>query len=142
MPSSVFLARHPLRHSVGRVLFAAVIVFGLATATFAVPTSVILSAVCLIVLGAADSVSVVIRFSLVQFATPDDMQGRVSAINSLFTGTSNTLGEFRAGLMAAWFGAVPAMLLGGIGAMLIALIWMRIFPEITRIEVASAEIRR
>jgi hypothetical protein len=89
---------------------------------------------CLIVLGAADSVSVVIRFSLVQFATPDDMRGRVSAINSLFTGTSNTLGEFRAGLTASWLGVVPAVLVGGLGAVLIAFVWMRAFPGLTRID--------
>lgn len=131
---SVFLARTPLRHNVGPSLFAAVIVFGLATATFAISTSVVLSVMCLVVLGAADSVSVVIRFSLVQFATPDDMRGRVSAINALFTGTSNTLGEFRAGAVAASFGVVPAVLVGGIGAMLVALVWMRTFPGLVRID--------
>ena len=134
LAASVFLARHPLGRNVGSAMFAAVMVFGLATAIFAVSTSVILSVMCLIVLGAADSVSVVIRFSLVQFATPDDMRGRVSAINSLFTGTSNTLGEFRAGLTASWLGVVPAVLLGGIGAVLIAFVWMRAFPGLTRID--------
>jgi MFS family permease len=134
LAASVFLARHPLRRSVGPVILAAVMVFGLATAAFAVSTSFILSVTCLIVLGAADSVSVVIRFSLVQFATPDDMRGRVSAINSLFTGTSNTLGEFRAGLAAAWFGVVPAVLVGGIAAVLTAFVWMRLFPALARIE--------
>jgi MFS family permease len=134
LAASVFLAGHPLRRNVGSMMFASVIVFGLATAIFAVSTSIILSVMCLIALGAADSVSVVIRFSLVQFATPDDMRGRVSAINSLFTGTSNTLGEFRAGLTASWFSVVPAVLVGGIGAILIALVWMRAFPGLARID--------
>jgi MFS family permease len=134
LAASVLLARHPIRHNVGPSLFAAVIVFALATATFAISTSVVLSVMCLVVLGAADSVSVVIRFSLVQFATPDDMRGRVSAINALFMGTSNTLGEFRAGAIAASFGVVPAVLVGGIGAMLVALVWMRTFPGLVRID--------
>jgi hypothetical protein len=85
------------------------------------------------VLGASDVVSVVIRFSLVQIRTPDEMRGRVSAVHSLFTGTSNQLGEFESGLAAELFGPVPAVLIGGVGTMLVAALWMRLFPELPRI---------
>jgi len=88
----------------------------------------------LAVMGAADVVSVVIRFSLVQLRTPPQMRGRVSAVNGLFTGTSNQLGEFESGLTAAWFGAVPAVLIGGVGTLLIVLLWVRIFPALYRVD--------
>jgi hypothetical protein len=95
-------------------------------------------------LGAADMVSVVIRTSLVQLETPDGMRGRVSAVNSVFTGTSNQLGQFESGVTAAWFGTVPAVVIGGIGTVLVALLWMRLFPGLLRTEVLSeraAEVR-
>ena len=76
----------------------------------------------------------VIRFTLVQIETPDEMRGRVNAVNSLFTGTSNQLGDFRAGMMAAWLGAIPAVLVGGVGMLLVVLIWMRAFPALVRVE--------
>jgi len=88
----------------------------------------------LAVLGASDAVSIVIRFSLVQIETPDEKRGRVSAINYLFVGSSNTLGEFRAGVVAAWLGAVPSVLIGGLGSLLIAAIWMFLFPNLRRID--------
>jgi MFS family permease len=134
LASSILLSRRPLRRHVGRILFAAVACFGLATTVFAVSTSLALSLVALALCGAADALSVVIRFSLVQIRTPAEMRGRVSSVNSLFVGASNTLGDFEAGVTAAWFGAVPAVLIGGIGAVLVALIWMWLFPELTRIE--------
>ena len=134
LASSILLSRHPLRRHVGRILFAAVTCFGVATTVFAVSTSLALSLVALALCGAADALSVVIRFSLVQIRTPAEMRGRVSSVNSLFVGASNTLGDFEAGVTAAWFGAVPAVLIGGIGAVLVALIWMRLFPELMRIE--------
>jgi hypothetical protein len=87
----------------------------------------------LAVLGAVDLVSVVIRSTLVQLATPDAMRGRVSAVNSLFIGTSNQLGEFRAGAMAAFIGAVPAVLVGGIGTLAIVALWIRLFPQLFRV---------
>jgi hypothetical protein len=86
------------------------------------------------VLGASDAVSIVIRFSLVQIETPDEKRGRVSAINYLFVGSSNTLGEFESGAVAAWLGAVPSVLIGGLGSLLIAAIWMLIFPDLRRID--------
>jgi len=131
---SLYLARYPLRRRVGRTMFASVAIFGLATLVFAVSTSFLLSLVSLVILGAADVISVVIRISLVQLGTPDEMRGRVSAVNSLFVGTSNQLGEFESGATAALFGVVPAVLIGGVGTLIVVLAWMRFFPELTRID--------
>jgi MFS family permease len=131
---SVYLARYPLRRAVGRLMFAAVATFGVATVAFALSTSFALSLATLVVVGASDCMSMVIRGSLTQIETPNQMRGRVSTINSMFIGTSNRLGEFRAGATAAWIGTVPAVLVGGIGTMLVVLIWMRLFPTISRID--------
>jgi MFS family permease len=129
---SLLLAHRPLDRNVGRIMFTAVAIFGLATIVFALSTSFWLSLAALIALGAADSISVVIRLSLVQLETPDEMRGRVSAVNFIFIGTSNQLGEFESGLTAAWFGAVPAALIGGIGTLLVVLVWLRAFPSLAR----------
>ena len=129
---SLYLANNPIRHKMGRTMFVAVILFGAATMGFAVSTSLALSLGMLVVLGAADVISVVIRQSLVQMRTPDPMRGRVSAVNYLFVGTSNQLGEFESGVTAAWFGVVPAVLVGGLGTILVSLIWMRLFPDLLR----------
>lgn len=131
---SLVLARHPLNRNVGRIMFGAVIVFGLATIVFAVSTSLTLSICALMTLGAADVFSVVIRMTLVQIATPDEMRGRVSAVNALFIGTSNQLGEFESGVTAALFGLIPAVLIGGIGTIFVAVIWMYLFPDLRKIE--------
>lgn len=125
---SVFLARKPLKRKVGRTMFTAVIFFGLSTIVFAVSTSFFLSLAVLFILGAADVISVVIRSTLVQMETPDDMRGRVSSVNQMFVGTSNQLGEFESGLTAAWLGTVPAVLVGGIGTIIVVLLWMKLFP--------------
>jgi MFS family permease len=122
-------------------MFVAVLGFGAATIVFALSTWFLLSLAALAVLGACDAVSVVIRFSLVQIATPDEMRGRVSAVNSMFIGASNSLGEFESGLTAAWFGTVPAVLIGGIGTILVALLWRRLFPDLFRIERLEAMAR-
>ncbi len=127
---SVWLGHHPLRRSVGRRMFAAVGVFGLATIAFALSRSLAAALLTLVVMGASDVVSVVIRQSLVQMQTPDNMRGRVSAVNSLFIGTSNQLGEFESGITAAWWGTIPATLIGGIGTIVVALAWMRLFPAL------------
>ena len=137
---SLYLANNPIRHKMGRTMFVAVIVFGAATMGFAVSTSLALSLGMLIVLGAADVVSVVIRQSLVQMRTPDAMRGRVSAVNYLFVGTSNQLGEFESGVTAAWFGVVPAVLVGGLGTILVSLIWMRLFPDLLRADTPEGSI--
>jgi len=131
---SFYLASHPLRHRVGKIMFAAVGVFGAATIVFAISTSFFLSLFTLVILGAADVISVVIRAALVQIQTPDEMRGRVGAVNSMFIGTSNQLGEFESGATAAWFGAVPAVLIGGIGTIIVVLLWMRLFPQLLRTE--------
>ena len=131
--TSLFLAYRPLQWRIGRTLFRAVFVFGLATVAFAVSSSFALSFAALGVLGAADVVSVVIRSSLVQIRTPATMLGRVSAVHSLFTGTSNQLGAFASGVVAALIGTVPAVLLGGVGTIAIAVLWIVLFPELRRI---------
>jgi hypothetical protein len=105
-----------------------------ATIVFGVSTTLPLSMAALLALGGADVISVVVRFSLVQLRTPDAMRGRVSALNSLFVGTSNQLGDFRSGVTAAVFGAVPAVLIGGVGTILVALGWMRLFPDLRRVD--------
>jgi MFS family permease len=136
---SIWLARQQLQRRVGHVLFIAVSVFGAAAVAFAFSTSIVLSIAALAVYGAADAVSVVIRHSLVQTRTPNEMLGRVMAVNFMFTGTSGTLGEFRAGTVAALFGAFTSVLVGGIGAIFVALLWMKLFPEIARIDTIQSK---
>lgn len=131
--SGVLMLR-PIGDRVGPLLFGAVTVFGLATIVFGVSTSLPLSIAALMVLGASNFVSAVIRHSVVQLRTPDEMRGRVTAVFSLFTGTSNQLGDFESGLTAALFGVVPAVLIGGIGTVLVAGLWMVLFPEIRRMQ--------
>jgi hypothetical protein len=131
---SVVLAHYPIERRIGPKMFAVVATYGLATIAFALSTSLPLSIVALAILGGADAMSVVIRFSRVQIETPDAMRGRVGAINYLFVGTSNTLGEFESGAIAAWLGAVPSALIGGIGSLLVAAIWMMIFPSLRRLD--------
>jgi hypothetical protein len=99
----------------------------------------VLSFVALVLYGAADAVSVVIRQSLVQMRTPAGMLGRVMAVNSMFTGSSGALGEFRAGAVAAWLGAVPSALLGGVGAVVVMLVWMRAFPQLRDVDKLAPE---
>lgn len=135
---SFFLAQHPLRRSVGRTMFIAVIVFGLGTIVFAFSHSIALSLGALVVLGGADVISMVIRSALVQLGTPDEMRGRVSAVNSLFIGTSNQLGEFESGITASWFGLVPAVLIGGIGTIVVVLLFSRLFPDLARADSLEA----
>jgi MFS family permease len=132
--TTAILARHPINRRVGMRMFQAVIVFGVATVVFAVSHWMWLSLLALAVLGAADTVSVVIRFSLVQLATPDEMRGRVGAVNFLFINASNQLGQFESGVTAALFGAMPAAVLGGVGTVAIALLWMKLFPTLRDVE--------
>jgi len=131
---SLVLARRPLQPPIGPTLFRVLIAFGLATIVFGLSTHILLSFCALAVLGAADVVSVVIRFSLVQLRTPDAMRGRVSAVNALFVGTTNTLGDFESGVVAALLGAVPAVVIGGTGTIAVAVIWMMfLYPELRRL---------
>jgi MFS family permease len=131
---SIVLSHIPVERRIGLKMFAVVALFGAATMLFAVSTWLPLSMAALAILGAADAVSVVIRFTLVQIETPDEMRGRVSAINSLFVSTSNTLGEFESGAVAAWLGAMPSAFIGGLGSLLVAAIWMMIFPALRRVD--------
>ena len=108
--------------------------FGLATIVFGLSSNLWLSMGSLVVLGAADMVSMVFRGAYVQLATPDAMRGRVGAVNGLFIGASNQLGEFESGVTAAWFGAVPAIVIGGVGTLLVVALWSRWFPELARLD--------
>jgi MFS family permease len=128
LAGSIYLAHFPLRQRAGTALFGGVIAFGIATIVFGLSRNLTVSLIALAALGASDVISVVVRMSLVQLQTPDDMRGRVGAINSLFIGTSNQLGEFESGMTAGLFGAVPAVLIGGAGTIAVALLWMRLFP--------------
>jgi MFS family permease len=130
LATSIVLAHYAIASHAGRIMFVAVGMFGLATLIFGLSTSVVLSFLALVVYGASDAVSVVIRQSLVQLRTPHDMLGRVMAVNAMCTGSSGTLGEFRAGVVAAWLGAVPAVLMGGVGTVVVMLIWMWAFPQL------------
>ena len=131
---SILLARKPLRNKVGKTMFTAVIFFGIATIIFAISKSFLLSLAALFVLGASDVISVVIRSTLVQMETPDNMRGRVGSVNLMFIGTSNQLGEFESGFTAAFLGPVSAVLLGGVGTIIVVLLWMKLFPEILHID--------
>jgi MFS family permease len=128
------LARHPISRRVGIRMFQAVIVFGVATVVFALSHSLWLSLLALVTLGAADMISVVIRLSLVQLRTPNQMRGRVGAVNYLFINASAQLGEFESGIAAFLFGAVPAAVLGGLGTIAVALLWMKLFPSLRAVE--------
>jgi MFS family permease len=131
---ALYLARNPMTRRAGRLMFGAVALFGLLTIVFGVSRSFALSLAALALMGAADMVSVVVRSSLVQLQTPDAMRGRVSAVNALFIGTSNQLGEFESGVTAAWFGVVPSVVIGGLGTLLVVGLWMRWFPDLTRVD--------
>jgi Transmembrane secretion effector len=128
------LARHAITRRVGMRMFQAVIVFGLATIVFALSHLIWLSVLALAIMGAADMVSVVIRISLVQLATPDEMRGRVGAVNYLFINASNQLGQFESGITAALLGAMPSAVLGGVGTVAVALLWMKLFPTLRNVE--------
>jgi hypothetical protein len=130
LAGTIWLAHFPLRNSPGAAMFGGVIAFGAATIVFGLSHQFIVSLLALMVLGASDTISVVVRLSLVQLRTPDNMLGRVNAVNSLFIGTSNQLGEFESGLTAGWWGAQPAVLAGGVATIAIALLWMRLFPAL------------
>ena len=129
---SLWLARFPIERRTGPIMFTSVAVFGVATIGFGLSTSFWLSMAILVLLGAADMISMVIRGALVQLDTPDAMRGRVSAVNGLFIGASNQLGDFESGLTAHWFGTVPSVLIGGIGTLLITGGWIRLFPSLAR----------
>ena len=127
---AIGLAHMPIRRQVGKVMFAAVTVFGLMTIGFGLSTSLPLSMACLIIMGAADMLSVFVRQNLVQIETPDEMRGRVAAVNTVFIGASNELGDFESGVVAAALGPVAAVIVGGIGTIIVAGLWALWFPQL------------
>ena len=129
---SLWLARFPFERNVGRTMFTAVGVFGVATIAFGLSTSFWFSLAVLVVLGAADMISMVIRSSFVQLETPDEMRGRVSAVNGLFIGASNQLGEFESGVTAHGFGTGPAVVMGGVGTLVVTGLWIKMFPTLAK----------
>ncbi|MDP9034577.1 MAG: MFS transporter [Myxococcota bacterium] len=132
--TAVALAVRPIERRCGAKMLACVALFGMATVVFGLSRSFAVSLVALIVAGAADMVSVFVRSALVQLATPDEMRGRVSAVNSLFIGASNELGEFESGLTAQWFGAIASVVMGGVGTVLVVAIWIGRFPALGRVD--------
>ena len=129
---AVYLAHRPLKRGVGKTMLWCVAGFGVCTILFGVSHSVILSLVALILVGATDMVSVIVRATLVQIATPDEMRGRVNAVDMVFIGASNELGQFESGITAHWFGTVPAVVLGGIGTIVVTGLWAWMFPALRR----------
>ena len=138
---SVVLAHASIERRAGVLMFATTAVFGASILVFALSTSLVLSIAMLTIYGATDAVSVVIRMAMVQTRTPHDVLGRVMAVNSMCTGTSGTLGEFRAGVVAAAFGAVVSVVLGGLGALVFVAVWMCLFPELARIRRGAGQRR-
>jgi len=136
--TGLWLSRHPPRTRCGPLILGSVAAYGLCTAGFALSHSLALSLGLLVAMGAFDMVSVVIRSTLVQRQTPDSMRGRVSAVNMLFIGASNELGEFESGTTAAWMGVVPAILFGGVGSVAVAVAWARLFPDLRRLDRMAA----
>lgn len=132
LSAATILARWPLARHVGPKLLAAVSVFGLCMVAFGLSTSFVLSMAVLVVSGSADMVSVIVRQTLMQIETPDAMRGRVAAVNTLFIGASNQLGEFESGATAAWWGPVGSVVAGGCGTVLVAVLWLRLFPRLAR----------
>ena len=131
---AILLAYRPLRRRVGKVMLFCVAGFGAFIIVFGLSRSLTLSLIALALVGATDMVSVVIRGTLVQIATPDSVRGRVNAVDMIFIGTSNEFGEFESGLTAQWFGPVTAVILGGAGTLLVVALWAWLFPELRNAE--------
>ena len=139
---AVFLGWRPIERRVGRWMLIAVAIFGIATIVLGLSTSFLLSLAALATMGAADMVSMFVRQTVIQLATPDNMRGRVSSVGLLFVGASNELGDFESGLTAAWFGVVPAVVIGGVGTIAVVGIWAWRFPALRRLDrVAEAAAR-
>jgi MFS family permease len=137
----LYLAAHPLKRHVGRTMFTGVAIFGAATIAFGLSRSLWVSVLILTVMGAADMLSVFVRLTVVQISPPPEMRGRVNAVNMLFIGASNELGEFESGLTAQWLGPVRAVIAGGVGTLLVVLAWSRLFPQLRRLDRMPTESR-
>ncbi len=131
---ALFLASMPIRHNAGIIMFIGVALFGAGTVVFGLSSTPWISIGALVLMGASDMISVYVRESLIALWTPDEVRGRVSAVNMVFIGASNELGEFRAGTMAAWIGAIPAVVIGGFGTLAVALLWAIMFPKLRQID--------
>jgi MFS family permease len=131
---AIVLAHHPLRRRAGLAMLWCICGFGVFTIVFGLSHSLALSFTALVLTGAFDMVSVIVRSTLVQLATPDEMRGRVSAVNMLFIGASNEVGQFESGITAQWFGAVPAVVLGGAGSIVVVILWSWLFPALRRVD--------
>ena len=127
---AVLLAHRPLRGRSGPTLLWSVAGFGIFTIIFGVSRSLTISLIALLLLGASDMISVIIRATLTQLATPDEMRGRVTAVDMIFIGASNEFGQFESGVTAQWFGTVPAVVLGGVGTLVVIAVWAWLFPEL------------
>ena len=134
---AVAIAHRPLKKHAGATMLWCVAGFGLFTILFGVSRSFALSIIALFLVGATDMVSVIVRATLIQIATPDEMRGRVNAVDMIFIGASNELGQFESGITAQWFGSVPAVILGGVGAVLVTAAWAWMFPELRRVQDVS-----
>jgi MFS family permease len=134
LATAIYLARNPIRAAAGPKMFGGVMLYGIATIALGLTTSYALALIALVIMGAADVVSVVVRQSLVQVRTPDEMRGRVGAVNAMFISSSNQLGDFRAGVAAAWFGTVGAIVAGGIATIIVAGAWMWLFPTLRHLQ--------
>src|SRR5580704_397707 len=131
---AIFLAHRPIQRKVGLIMLWCVAGFGLFTILFGLSHSLVLSLIALVLVGATDMVSVIVRGVLIQVATPDEMRGRVNAVDMVFIGASNEFGEFESGLTAQWFGTIPAVVIGGIGTLVVTAIWAWRFPELRKVE--------
>ncbi len=129
---SFAIARWPLRRHVGVIMYAAIARVRARDDLLGLSTSFLLSLAMLVIIGASDMLSIVMRQPVIQLETPDVMRGRVSAVNALFIGTSNQIGEFRSGVTADWFGTIPSVLIGGIGTLIVVLLWIKAFPALFR----------
>jgi MFS family permease len=136
---AVVVAHWPLRRKAGKIMLLCVAGFGVCTIVFGLSRNIALSLAALVLVGAFDMVSVIIRQTMVQLATPDAMRGRVSAVNMIFVGASNEVGQFESGVTAQWFGAVPSVLLGGFGTLLVVALWARLFPALRNAETIAPE---
>jgi MFS family permease len=139
---ALWLAFHPIVHNVGRWMFGGVALFGCATVVFGLSHSFPISLLALTALGAADMVSVYVRHLLVQLETPDAIRGRVSAVSSVFIGASNELGEFESGVTASWWGAIRAVMVGGVATLVVTGVWVRLFPTLWKMEKFPPPARR
>jgi MFS family permease len=131
---AIVVAHRPLTRRAGVAMLWCVFGFGIFTVVFGLSRNLALSLAALALAGACDMVSVIVRQTMIQLSTPDEMRGRVSAVNMVFVGASNEVGQFESGITAQWFGAVPAVVLGGLGTILVVALWARLFPALRRVK--------